>query len=85
MAGLLGLATLGVVKAQYTSMHVSLVIQESCTVDASSGQGKAVPDVACLHDAPYRISMTPVEPVPSSAASGHTDMAGQDGVRTIAF
>jgi hypothetical protein len=86
MIGMLGVAMLGGAKAESATFRVSLVIQESCTVDASVGtEGRAEPHVACSHDVPYRIVATPADPAQSSIAPAPAEKIEHDGVRTITF
>jgi hypothetical protein len=86
MICMLGLALLGGAKAESATFRVSLVIQESCTIDSSAGtEGRAEPNVACSHNVPYRIAVTPAEPAQSPIAPMPAEKMGQDGVRTITF
>lgn len=51
-----------------TTMQVSFVVQESCTVQAPDGS-RTAPTVACAHAAPVQVSAATAAAVPSTTAA----------------
>jgi hypothetical protein len=57
-----------------TTMQVSFVIQETCTVRVADGS-QAAPDVSCVHQAPVQVSAA----AGATQAAPSQTVAGADG------
>jgi hypothetical protein len=71
-------------KAVSTTMEMSFVVQESCTVQTPDGS-KAAPAVSCAHQAPVQVSAATADRSAALQAAPSQTLAGADGGWQIYF